>query len=75
MPAYAVSAFALWNLLTSPISAISFGARTSPTPPIARTVEYSGTESVTIHWTDFLRAYTMNLYEERKFNYVREKAT
>ena len=32
-------------------------------------------ESATINWTDFLRAYTMNPYEERNFNYVREKTT
>ena len=42
MPAQAIRALALCNLLTSPISAISLGASTSPTPPIARTVEYSG---------------------------------
>ena len=32
-------------------------------------------ESATINWTGFLRAYTMNPYEERNFNYVREKTT
>lgn len=32
-------------------------------------------ESATINWTDFLRAYTINPYEERNFNYVREKTT
>lgn len=35
-------------------------------------------QSVTINWIDFLRAYTMNLYEERKFNDnddVRKKTT
>ena len=30
-------------------------------------------ESATINWTDFLRAYTINPYEERNFNYVRKK--
>ncbi len=42
IPAHAMSAFALCSLLTSPISAISLTARTSPTPPISLTVEYSG---------------------------------
>ena len=37
-----MSAFALCSLLTSPISAISLTARTSPTPPISLTVVYSG---------------------------------
>ena len=32
-------------------------------------------ESAKINWTDFLRAYTINPYEERNFNYVREKTT
>lgn len=32
-------------------------------------------ESATINWTDFLRAYTMNPYEERNFNHVRKKTT
>ena len=32
-------------------------------------------ESATINWTGLLRAYTMNPYEERNFNYVREKTT
>ena len=30
-------------------------------------------ESATLNQTDFLRAYTINPYEERNFNYVREK--
>lgn len=39
-------------------------------------VEVKEFESVTINWTDFLGAYTMNLYKERKFNDdVREKTT
>lgn len=38
-------------------------------------VKTSNTESATINWTDFLRAYTINPYEERNFNYVREKTT
>ena len=42
IPAHAMRAFALCSLLTSPISAISLTAGTSPTPPISRTVEYSG---------------------------------
>lgn len=36
-----LSVFALCSILTSPISAISFTARTSPTPLISLTVEYS----------------------------------
>ena len=44
MPAHAISAFALCSLLTSPISAMSLGASVSPTPPIARMVEYSGND-------------------------------
>ena len=36
---------------------------------------YLSIESATINWTGFLRAYTMNPYEERNFNYVREKTT
>ena len=31
-------------------------------------------ESATINWTDFLRAYTMKPYTERKNDYVRNKA-
>ena len=42
IPAHAMSAFALCSFLTSPISAISFTARTLPTPPISLTTEYSG---------------------------------
>lgn len=40
-----------------------------------RVSELCSLESATINWTDFLRAYTINPYEERNFNYVREKTT
>src|SRR5699024_10962877 len=41
-------AFALCSLLTSPISAINLTTRTSPTPPISLTVEYSGRDFASV---------------------------
>ncbi len=41
IPQNAINAFELWNLLTSPISAMILGANLSPTPGIALITSYS----------------------------------